>query len=65
MKRFIQVGYVIIFLIFYEVGLFSADISNSYAGTSSAFDIFTQKFEGETAFRSLLRPRRDFYSSFK
>lgn len=56
MKRFIQVGYVIIFLIFYEVGLFSADISNSYAGTSSAFDIFTQKFEGETAFRSLLIP---------
>ncbi|MGI5064842.1 UPF0164 family protein [Treponema putidum] len=56
MKRFFQVFYIIIFLIFCKVSLFSADISDFYAGVSSVFDIFTQKFESETAFRSLLIP---------
>jgi len=56
MKRFIQAVCILIFLIFSKISLFGADISNSYASTSSAFDIFIQKFEGESAFRSLLIP---------
>ena len=56
MKRFIQAVCILIFLIFSKISLFGADISDSYASTSSAFDIFIQKFEGESAFRSLLIP---------
>ena len=56
MKRIFQAVCISIFLIFSKTGLFCADISNFYSGTSSIFDIFTQKFEGETAFRSLLIP---------
>ncbi|UTC67662.1 MULTISPECIES: UPF0164 family protein [unclassified Treponema] len=56
MKRIIQAVCIVIFLISSKISLFCADISNSYGGVSSAFDIFTQKFEGETAFRSLLIP---------
>ena len=56
MKRIFQAVCISIFLIFPKIGLFCADISNFYSGVSSIFDIFTQKFEGETAFRSLLIP---------
>ena len=56
MKRFIQAVCILIFLTFSKISLFGADISDSYASTSSAFDIFIQKFEGESAFRSLLIP---------
>lgn len=52
MRRFIQVLTVIFFLVF-PAYTFSAGISSGYSSISKAFDIFTNKHEGETSFRSL------------
>ncbi|WP_029409932.1 UPF0164 family protein [Treponema pedis] len=56
MNKFIQGTLTFFFLIFAWIPVFSVDISNSYSGVSKAFDVFVQKNEGETAFRTLLIP---------
>lgn len=56
MKRFVQGTFICFFLIFAGISAYSADISNSYYNVSKAFDVFMQKNEGETTFRSLLIP---------
>lgn len=56
MRRFIQALFLLIFLILLNFSGFCADVSKSYFEVSKAFDIFIQKNEGETAFRSLLIP---------
>lgn len=52
MRRFIQVLAIIFFLLTLASG-FTADVSSGYSSVSKAFDIFTNKHEGETSFRSL------------
>ncbi len=56
MKKLIQAFLIIIFFSFSENTAFSIDISKAYSDVSKAFEIFIQKNEGETAFRSLLIP---------
>lgn len=56
MKNFIQLFSIVFFLIFVKISIFSLDISKNYFDISTGFDIFTQKNEGETGFRSLLIP---------
>ena len=56
MKGFIQVFFIFIFLNFVCFAGFCADTSDFYLKLSKAFDVFTQKNEGESAFRSLLIP---------
>ena len=56
MKGFIQASFIFIFLNFAGFRLFCADTSDLYSKISKAFELFTYKNEGESAFRSLLIP---------